>query len=220
MFDLFNCESIILEKSFFLNNSGTGILFETFRGNTGAVALGYNTYPSFLGQPHVSITNCEFINNSALASSEFLTSERAVSNRVFTGRGGGLGIFIDESSQSVVFEMTNCKVVGNNARSFGGGIFMIINGYGTQHILTFRKVEIINNRGQLGGAGVQLSYLSATSTYVPPHTVVFSQCNFDSNIGEAGGGIYILTSFIGKWVFRDDVISQYVAMIRCSRDVF
>ena len=196
--DLFNCESIHLEQSIFHNNSGTGILFETYRGNTGAVAIGYNDYPSFLSQPHIFITGCEFINNSALATSEFLTPERAVGNRVFTGRGGGLGIFVDESNQSVMFEMSNCKVIGNYARSFGGGIFMIFNGYGTQPILNFKEIEIVSNTGQIGGGGVQLSFLSATSTFVPPHTVVFSDCNFENNLGEAGAGIYIFTSFVGK----------------------
>ncbi|XP_064397658.1 uncharacterized protein LOC135344383 [Halichondria panicea] len=55
VFDLFNCETVQLEHSSFTNNSGTGILFETFRGNTGAVALGYTNYPTCLKQPRVSI---------------------------------------------------------------------------------------------------------------------------------------------------------------------
>ncbi|XP_064396716.1 uncharacterized protein LOC135343670 isoform X3 [Halichondria panicea] len=133
----------------------------------------------------------------ALASSEFLTSERAVSNRVFTGRGGGIGIFIDESNQSVILDMIDCKLHGNFARSYGGGIYILLNGYGTQHVLTFTRVNIVRNTGGLGGAGVQLSYLSATDSYVPPHTAVFRECNFEDNIGEAGGGLYVFTSFIG-----------------------
>ncbi len=198
MFDIFNCEIVQLERSHFRHNQGTGILFETVRGNTGAVAFGYSKYPHFLNQPCVSISNCEFINNSALASSEFLTSERAVSNRVFTGRGGSIGIFIDESNQSVILNMIDCKLHGNFARSYGGGMYILLNGYGTQHVLTLIRVNIVRNTGGLGGAGVQLTYLSATDSYVPPHMAVFRECNFEDNMGEAGGGIYVFTSFIGK----------------------
>ncbi len=211
VFDIFNCESVNLEQSHFGSNSGTGILFETFRGNTGALSIGYVKYPHFLSQPRVSISNCEFFNNSALASSEFLTTERAVSNRVFTGRGGGLGIFIDESNQSVIVDITDCTVHGNFARLYGGGIFILLNGYGTQHILTFSRVDVVSNTAGFGGAGVQLSFLSASSSYVPPHAAVFRNCNFESNVAEAGAGMYIITSFIGKLkctVYTHDIVTM------------
>ncbi len=198
VFDIFNCETVNLERSYFAGNKGTGILFETFRGNTGAVSIGFVKFSRSLNSPQVSISDCEFVNNSALASSEFLTTERAVSNRVFTGRGGGLGIFIDDSNKSVIVDITDCKVYGNFARLYGGGIFLLINGYGTQHNLTFTGVDIVNNTAGFGGAGVQLSFLSATSSYSPPHTAVFKSCNFESNVGEAGAGMYIITSFLGK----------------------
>ena len=160
--------------------------------------MGYNFYPPSLSQPQVSISNCEFVNNSAFATSKLLSSERAVSNSVFTGRGGGLGIFVGELSHSVILDMRDCRVFGNYGRLFGGGIFIIINSYDTQLFLTFKRIDIIGNRAQRGGGGVQLSFLSATNTYVPPDTVIFEDCNFENNVGESGGGIYIFTSSVGK----------------------
>ena len=186
-----------MESVLIYNNHGSGILPETFRGNTGGVALGYYEYPENLNPPTVQVSDCKFINNSALASHTFLTPERAVSSQVFTGRGGGLGIFVNESNLDISMEFSDCQFVDNYARSFGGGVFMIINGYTTQHILTFKRNNFVSNIGQVGGGGVQLSFLSATDTNEHPHSVVFSDCNFENNVGEAGGGIYIFTSFVG-----------------------
>ena len=203
VFDLFNCETIQLEGSFFEDNSGTGVLFETFRGNTGAVALGYNYYPHNLNQPYVSITNCEFINNSARgAASNILSSERTLSNNVFTGRGGGIGLYIGEASNNVTLEMIDSKVIGNYGHLFGGGIYIAIISPGTQLLLIFERIDIIGNRAGSGGGGVQLSYLSVTDIQKVYHTVAFRKCNFVENVGDSGGGIYVFTSFIGKYILN------------------
>ena len=202
VFDLFNCETVQLEHSSFTNNSGTGILFETFRGNTGAVALGYTNYPTCLKQPRVSISHCDFIGNSAHGTTELQTSERAVASSIFIGRGGALGIFIGSASSSPILNMTDCLILGNYARLFGGGIYTNINSIGTNVSFTFSKVNIISNtiskRVQTGGGGVQVAFLSASDSPVPPHSVVFRDCNFENNVGESGGGIYVFTPFVGE----------------------
>lgn len=121
---------------------------------------------------------------------------------IFTGRGGALGLFIGNSSHSPILNMTDCLVLENYARLFGGGIYMHINSYGTQILFTFTRIRIIrntiSNRIQTGGGGVLLAFLSASDSYVPPQTVVFSGCLFESNVGESGGGIYVFTSFLGN----------------------
>lgn len=145
-----------------------------------------------------------FIGNRAQGTRQIQTSERAVGQSVFTGRGGAVGLFIGESSHSPILNMTDCLVLENYARLFGGGIYMNINSYGTQIIFTFTRIRIIrntiSNRVQTGGGGVLVALLSASHKYVPPHTVVFSDCMFESNIGEAGGGIYVFTSFVGDLI--------------------
>lgn len=200
VFDIFNCESILMEAVQVHNNQGTGILPETFRGNTGGMALGYYDYPDDLNPPCINLSNCEFFNNSALASHTFLTPERAVSSQVYTGRGGGLGVFINESNVNISMNFESCHFVNNYARSFGGGVFIILNGYGVQHRLMFKNNMFVSNTGQVGGGGVQLSFLSATDSNSSPHIVVFSDCLYQNNVGEAGGGIYIFLSFIGTCV--------------------
>lgn len=198
--DVFNCQSVVLDYVVFENNTGTGSSLHSFRGNTGGLALGFQNYPSHMESPQVRIENSKFIRNSAVATSSFLTSEKTLSRRIFTGRGGSLGIFIDEHMQNVSINISDSDIIGNYARSYGGGVFIIINGYSTQHILTIERTTIATNYGQLAGSGVFLGFLSATDNVTVPHTVVFRDCNFENNTGLSGGGIYIITSFIGKTI--------------------
>ena len=197
MFDLFNCGFIQLEGSYFRNNSGTGIVLKKFRGNTGAVAIGYYFYDPLSPDPRVTISNCNFTNNSATGTaSDLLSSERTLSNGIFTGRGGAVGIFIGESSMNVMLSMTDCRVIGNYAHLFGGGIYINFTSKKTTLLLILKRIRIIENRAGSGGGGVQLFSLSPTENI--NHTLIFRQCNFVRNVADSGGGIYVFTSLIGE----------------------
>ena len=96
--DVFNCQEVLLANSDFENNSGTGIVLKLYRGKAGGVAIGINSASaSFLSSPSVQISNCTFVNNSTLATSKFHTISQTAFNQVFTGRGGGLGVLVNES---------------------------------------------------------------------------------------------------------------------------
>lgn len=198
--DVFNCHSVLLDHVVVEGNTGTGSSLQSFRGNTGGVALGFQNYPLNMESPNIRIEHCTFVNNSAVATSSFLTSEKALSRRIFTGRGGSLGIFINEHVKNVSIKISDTDIIGSYARSYGGGVFIIINGYSTQHVIVFERMTIASNYGQLAASGVFLGFLSATDTITAPHTVIFTDCNFENNTGLSGGGIYIITSFIGKTI--------------------
>ena len=168
------------------------MLLEAFRGNTGGVAIGYNNLPTDYTEPKIIVSNSVFKNNSALG---FLNPERAVSRQVFLGRGGGLGIFMNETTQNLDINIHECMFEGNEARLFGGGIFILTFSYTTvQHSILIERTRLISNTGGFGGAGVQLSYLSSGNIDYP-HRVVFRECDFMRNMGQSGGGIYI---FVGE----------------------
>ena len=196
MLDIYNCQNVSLSESIFQNNQGTGILQIPYRGNTGAVAVGFNDVPPDFPPPCIRIQGSQFINNSATAASIFETSNQAFTNQYFTGRGGGLGIFINESFHNLTVRIDGCKFEGNFARSFGGGVYMLFNGEGTQHFIFVEKSELVFNTALKGGGGIQLSYIS-NGIQATPHTAIFTECFFTGNRGEAGGGIYIYPSFRG-----------------------
>lgn len=195
--DIYNCQNVSILGSSFQNNEGTGIVNIPYRGNTGAVAIGFNDVPRHLSTPCISLQDSEFFNNSATAQSTFETSNQAFTNQFFTGRGGGLGLFINESFHNITVTIYNCKFRGNFARSFGGGMYILFNGENTQHFIFVEKSEIVSNTALKGGGGVQLSYIS-NGVQATPHTGTFTDCAFTGNRGEAGGGIYVYPSFRGE----------------------
>ena len=178
------------------NNTGNGIVRQSFRGNTGGIAIGYSNIPSYFKTPiEVNLKNCEFVNNSATA---LLGSERAISNQVFLGRGGALGIYINSTVHNVTVEVSDSLFSGNFARVYGGGTFVLINAVNsTQSVVEFSNTEFTSNSGGFGAGAVFVGFLSSGSP-AHPNTVVFNSCQFTDNVGVSGGGMYVLTSFIGK----------------------
>ena len=57
-------------------------------------------------------------------------------------------------------------------------------------------VEEHEGGGGGGGEGTVAFYFNGIS--LAPHTVQFVNCRFESNTGEAGGGLHVFTSFEGQ----------------------
>lgn len=175
------------------NNSGNGRLLESVRGNTGGVAIGYNMLPIEYTNPILTVSNSIFWKNRALG---FLSPERAIAGQVFQGRGGGMALYMNESLQDVHAQITDCVFESNIARLFGGGMFILTTSYkSVQHVVTVQRTRFSNNMATSGGAGVQLSFLSDGDVN-RPHSFTFSDCTFERNRGQSGGGIYIFIGMI------------------------
>ena len=98
VFDIYNCASILVADSTFVDNSGTGISRHSFRANTGTVSIGYNNIPAFnVSKIVTEVSHCTFINNRAMASRNVQSSSSAFSSQIFSGRGGAVGVFYNES---------------------------------------------------------------------------------------------------------------------------
>lgn len=186
--DVYNCQNVMLNFLTLHNNSGNGRLLEQVRGNTGGIGIGYNRLPTDYTNPTLTLSNSNFIGNHAMG---FLTPERAVSGQVFLGRGGGVGLFMNESTHDLWIVISDCLFEENVARLFGGGLFLLSTTYiEVQHQVMVERCRFINNLGKSGGGGMQLSLLQA-GDLKRPHRFVYADCLFENNRGASGGGLYI-----------------------------
>ena len=196
--DVYNCQSTSLTNSSFLDNTGSGISNSSYRGNTGAVSIGFNNVPADISSPNVRVSGCNFTNNSATARSVFRTSNQAAASQIFSGRGGALGVFINESLYNISVVISDCRLKQNYARSFGGSMYLILSGFNTQHTINIDRTQVVSNVAVFGGGGVHISYISS-GLPGSPHMGLFTDCLFDGNRGGAGGGIYSYPPFAGKF---------------------
>ena len=190
--DIYNSAHVTIANSNFSNNSGSGNVLLPFRGNTGAVAIGYNKEKSIsITNQTILVQNCVFTNNRADVSTQsFLTSSNIVARGIFTGRGGGLGLLINESFHNITALIADCQFVNNFASSFGGGVYVVFNGTGTQHRVTADNCQFINNTGILGAGGMNTAYLTNGELNYPM-TAMVQNSYFFGNRGETGGAMYI-----------------------------
>ena len=188
--DVYNCANISITDSNFIDNSGTGISQNPFRGNTGAVSIGYNNIPSSFSQIVAEVSHCNFTNNRATAISRVRSTNVAFFSRIFTGRGGGLGVFFNESYHDIVLILSNNHFQDNYARSFGGAVYLIVFGEGTQNVIMLQRNTFINNFARLGGGAVLNTFFS-NGVSGKPHTTLISDCVFVGNMGRTGGALFI-----------------------------
>ena len=196
VFDIFNSHNITIVNSSFIDNYGTGTVLIPFRGNTGAVAVGYNNNkPSPVTNPLISVKHCVFVNNSADVSAESRrTSSNVIATGVFTGRGGGLGLFLNDSFRNISASISNSEFIDNYAASLAGGIYVGLDGDANQHNVTIQDCQLATNRANLGAGGMIIVFFSNGLRTLPMTATVFN-CNFTRNSAETGGGMYIFPEY-------------------------
>lgn len=169
------------------------------------MSFGYNTLPSNFSSPFLIVQSSTFINNSATAEFLFLTSSRAFFAEVFTGRGGGIGVFINESRHDITVTITDCIFEGNRAKSFGGGLFLLLGGFSTHH-----KVFVLNNCfdsnvAEQGGGAIQSSFYN-NGPQDEPLLALYDNCTIRNNTAKAGGGIFVVPSTTGMSLYNVMII--------------
>jgi len=187
--DIYNSAHVQIINSNFSNNSGNGSVHLPFRGNTGAVAIGYNNNPITTDSPTILVENCLFTSNQAISRSSY-TADYAVFNRIFTGRGGALGLLINESSNNLTAVIKSCQFINNFAVSFGGGVYVVLDGKDTQHRVTVSNCWFVNNTGTLGAGGILITYFT-NGKHSFPMTARIQNCSFFGNQGKYGGATYV-----------------------------
>ena len=220
VFDIFNCANIFINNSMFTNNRGTGISRTSFRANTGAVSIGFNNINTDVLHPLITISGCKFVSNRATAPlRSFRTTSSAFFNRVFTGRGGGLGIFVNESIHNITGTISDNAFVGNFARSFGGGLYIVVFGDNTQNLLLVERNVFEDNLAILGGGGFIMTFFS-NGIEDTPHQTNITDCFFSGNSGESGGALLIYLAYDGMECVCVDIAApdlyNYMASIDSS----
>ena len=195
--DLFNIGSLEIHQSSF-THCMTDIKKATYRGNSGAVSIAYytppdsNTTSAITHKPVVSITGCFFKNNSAFLPQQNSRQQinLALNNNVYFGRGGGLGIFVQELIRNVTTFIQNCTFVENFASSFGGGAYLYISGSRSHHNFSVTDCNFTGNSAAEGsfGGGIQVAML-IRNFQSPPCNLEFVRCLFDRNVADYGGGL-------------------------------
>lgn len=169
---------------------------EQYRSNSGGLAIAYHTndtaYFNSSRTPWIQVTDCVFKNNEALlpgANSQQQINQ-ALNNHFYFGRGGGLGIFLDEFSIDITVDIQQCWFDDNYAESFGGGLYIYIDGNDTQHKFTVSECNFTNNVAGMGsfGGGLQVALL-IRNTHSEPSQLDFIHCNFIGNAAHFGGGL-------------------------------
>lgn len=190
VFDIYNSAEVSITDSTFVNNSGTGISRFSFRANTGAVAVGYNNIPNKFTRISLEVLRCNFTNNSATAERRVRSTNSAFFSQVFSGRGGGIGIFYNESFYNISVRISDNFFINNYARSFGGGVYMVVFGDGTQNINSLERNVFTGNFARLGGGGIICTFFS-NGLPERPHSTFITDCTFDNNAGQTGGGLFL-----------------------------
>ena len=198
VFDIFNSANVSLANSTFANNRGTGISRYPFRANTGAVSIGYNNVPRHFQLVKAMITECKFTTNKATAFHKVRSTNAAFSRRIFSGRGGGLGIFCNESYHDISLKFVDNRFENNYARSFGGALYFVTFGERTQNLYNLTNNFFINNSAPLGGGAISNTFFSAG---IPgsPHQLLMINCMYDGNLGQSGGALSLYLPYGGRF---------------------
>ena len=110
-----------------------------------------------------------------------------------------MAVFSNESRYDLQISITDCVYESNTARSFGGGVFLLLGGFGTRHRIVMERARVVSNMGELGGGGVQATFFN-NGMEDDPLLMVFIDCEFIGNTGIAGGGLFVYTSSDGRYI--------------------
>ena len=199
-----------LNNSTFINNTSTArYLFRSFEANAAGLSYGWNnllldTQPSI----DVHVYNCTFTNNVARGLvRNFDPTTDALETRTFAGRGGGMAVVLNSTSNvSVMIEKT--RFVGNHANGFGGGFYLLIDGVSINQYFYISNDTFENNTATFGGAAINVGYLS-----VIPQSTINEVIIKDSNIINNQAG---LVGAIGLALTYTFGLTNYIRIINCS----
>ena len=193
--DIFNCQNALVEFSLFLNCTAMQEK-EQYRSNSGGLSIAYHTnntvYFNQSRQPWVHVIDCVFRQNRVLLPGANTQQQinQALNNHYYFGRGGGFGLFLDEYFINIIADIERCWFDENFAQSFGGGLYLYVDGSSTQHALTVRDCNFTRNQAGDGsfGGGLQVALLIRNSDRQPSRISVI-RCNFTENKASFGGGL-------------------------------
>ena len=179
---LFNCPSLSVINCTFINNTASAqYLFRSYEGNAGSLSYGWNNLLlDHQSTASVHIYNCTFYKNSARGQvRDFNPSTDALEARTFTGRGGGVALVFNATS-NVTVTIEDTRFEENFANGFGGGLFVLIDGISVNQYFNIHNNMFLSNTARFGGAAIFFGYLSSISN-TDISTIAIKDCWFVRN---------------------------------------
>ena len=186
-----------------LRNGTTPAGNGSIRADSGGLALQYDRMSTTF---YANIEKCYFISGTAGDRSDFSTIlsdflaagiNSGINENQFTGRGGGMGIYIRSSDDSfVTIEVKNCSFMHNYAELFGGGLYLYVGGSDSNHSVIVRDTLFLNNSCAAAGGAVQMALLIQNVGY-PGSQFNYTNCVFKNNYADFGGALSAIQTFVG-----------------------
>ena len=212
--NIFNSPNVIVKNCTFDNNTCSSYFTrQPFQGNAGGLSIGYNsellTTISF-NDVNIIVTDCSFTNNHAVPPSDLqLSPTQLQARRIFSGRGGGLSIVINITSE-IHCTLNNSKFANNFAENFGGGLYVFISESSTMdQVYVFENNIFVSNEATYGGA---CTFVRFTDALIPEgyyQTAKFCNCHFINNSARIGGGLHMLPSSLG-------LAGSFISFLSCK----
>ena len=152
---------------------------------------------------YLQIVNSQFHYNSIKILKSKDASEAVIGNS-FPGRGGALGIFVNEPIKDTAVEITidRCYFTNNTADAYGGAIYITSHGLSSGHNFKLTNSVFDRNYAAIDGGGfVQTSTktgnFSIDTVFTPSHYYL-TNCNFTQNSADFGGAVGLITALNKK----------------------
>ena len=152
---------------------------------------------------HVQILNSQFHYNSI----KLLEAEKAsegVRGTDYPGRGGALGIFINEPIKDTAIYMIidECNFTNNTADAYGGAIYLTTNQLSSGHRITLINSVFDHNYAGISGGGfaqgsTKSGDFNITTVFTPSHYQL-DNCSFTHNSAQYGGGVIFIIALNRK----------------------
>lgn len=210
--DIYECSVVSISNSTFKHNGPVSDTLKTqsFRGTSGGLSIGYNDIINPGIQLSATVEQSTFINNSAIPSSQLQeTSTTAISQNVFSGRGGALGLLLSNERQHIEVVVTECYFESNTASDFGGGVYVIYNFY-SSHSVTIAKCVFVNNTSP-SSAGAVFTAFIGPGIFPQCSVQTVTDCEFVENKAAQGGAaVAVMSGSPGKLLIMKLVLCMYV----------
>ena len=186
---VYNCDTVEVVGSEFLNNTAHGTLVDLpFRTNAGGIAYTVHNRVN----ASLRITKCVFINNSALqtvAVNPDITESRVL--KLFVGRGGGIcaAVFMVEQVDILV---ENCNFTRNLVEQLGGGLYITTQGNATRHHYAIVNCTFVENAALVAGGGIGLAFFPPGARHTMNQIQLRHSTFVRNRAAEFGGAAYIL----------------------------
>ena len=216
--------------------SGGGGLLIMFTNSSSGKFREYSTsVDEYKNRGNYTIQNCTFTNNNATSLKQiYIRSDSAFYG---FGRGGGLAVYLDGSTNWCSLTILEC-IFQNNSAYLGGGIFVMFRRNTWHNSVTVKDSDFIENhaisflpqsdddteRSEIqkllqrkggGGGGAGGGFLFSKNNQDPlNNSLVYRNCRFIGNHADGNGGG--LSIFSTRMVSSDNAKKNSIRLINCS----